>query len=469
MINLNKQRIAVYLYLFLVFTLIFGLSFTVKGNKITGNFVLEIGNFVNSINISFFALIVLGFLLSLAFSLFIIRHASEIKKEISHKKIKPILSTIVILLIISSLGFGIYFGNENKITGYAVALTNTYKIVEDRGDGLMHAPLSFWNKIEGHRYWIGKTEADDSLSYDAYVITANNKVFKCGLFTCSEQDNAITDEILNVVYPPPVPSTPSPPTPVVPAVPQPAAAPVPVSSAPPPIKDITDITDEFKDLGEFSRVFQDNEYNLYALSKEDGKIYVVSGIKGGPVSKSDTEPLREEATSSKLITKKLAIESQAYNAVWQLLDLTLGQFAFGYVEDYCKAQYDSSDYEGGQTASSYATNTQSLLSGQTTPTTNNCIGNQTTMTAQAQKSIIATGFTYQTSWTVTPCKENVQYTIYLANSINDSIGIATGVANKGTTQSESKQFSYAKNYQFICMQVSDTSIGNNGYACFNVV
>src|SRR3989344_9305051 len=120
MINLNKQRIAVYMYLLLVFTLIFGLSFSVQGNKITGSFILDIAsNFTGKISSSLI-LIMFGFLVSLAFSLFILRHAQEIKKDIKPEKIKYFAGIVIVLLAVSFLSFGVYFGdNEDKITGFA--------------------------------------------------------------------------------------------------------------------------------------------------------------------------------------------------------------------------------------------------------------------------------------------------------------------------------------------------------------
>jgi len=72
MISLNKQRIAVYAYFLIVFTLIFELSFTGKGDKITGNFAFEIiNNIANNGDLSFFLLVLSGFLFSLVFSLFV--------------------------------------------------------------------------------------------------------------------------------------------------------------------------------------------------------------------------------------------------------------------------------------------------------------------------------------------------------------------------------------------------------------
>src|SRR3990167_5631281 len=112
MINLKRERMAVYAYLLIVFTLIFGLSFAVKGDKITGNFVFEIiSNFENNVNLFFLVLVLGGFLLALVFSLFIIRHAQEAKKEVHPKNIKFITGIVITLLAFSFLGFGVYYGD----------------------------------------------------------------------------------------------------------------------------------------------------------------------------------------------------------------------------------------------------------------------------------------------------------------------------------------------------------------------
>src|SRR3989338_4074804 len=117
MVDLNKQRIAVYAYFLIVFTLIFGLSFAVKGDKITGSFVLETaGNFIGNISLFFVPMVIFGFLLSLAFSFFVIRHAREIKKEIKPEKAKFFAAIVVVLLSVSFISFGLYFENsEDKI------------------------------------------------------------------------------------------------------------------------------------------------------------------------------------------------------------------------------------------------------------------------------------------------------------------------------------------------------------------
>ena len=48
MVNLNKQRIGVYVYLFAVLTLISGLSFNAQGDKITGYLIFESASNIKS-------------------------------------------------------------------------------------------------------------------------------------------------------------------------------------------------------------------------------------------------------------------------------------------------------------------------------------------------------------------------------------------------------------------------------------
>src|SRR3989338_4900098 len=131
MVNLNRQRIAVYFYFLIVFGLIFGLSFAVKGDRITGNFILGIArDFFGSVDLALSVLILFGFLISLAFSLFVIRHAQEIKREINHAKLKPIAGVMIIMLIFSFLSFGVFFSKEDKITGAMPAIDNLDSLIK---------------------------------------------------------------------------------------------------------------------------------------------------------------------------------------------------------------------------------------------------------------------------------------------------------------------------------------------------
>ena len=110
MVNLNNKRLTIYLYFLSVITLIFGLSFSVHGSKITGNAILQFGSkLITNISSFSFILILFEFLISLAFAIFIIRHAQEVKKDIHHKNIKLFTGIIILLLIISFFSFNMYF------------------------------------------------------------------------------------------------------------------------------------------------------------------------------------------------------------------------------------------------------------------------------------------------------------------------------------------------------------------------
>lgn len=701
MINLNKQRIAVYMYLLLVFSLIFGLSFSVQGNKITGSFILEIAdNVVGKITASSSIIIILGFLVSLVFSLFILRHAHEIKKDIRKENIKYFAGIVIVLLAVSFLSFGVYFGgSKDKITGFASLENNRltddelkpglkkisekYGIeipedvrIENANDNLLfkiskslsgnsapplagtsifgtislpeynepewdnpyfinngirnlndakealnkgtfenkealrreidfveqrirdyelkyasqashefeHSKQGSMSKIDAERKaylatldFLKENGASEALSEDFvqgfleeyssskkniisrtlqfygfgeeestnqriesfftdviatkntqtseefeenkrmlnHILTINPNIeksleekypdlYKRYLEETGKSNSEVGDGIIfggtgdNTLR--------GGGTLTISAGTDEGDKPRVTTNPTEEGEEITKIND--KDATFVTSTFtegSDGKPGFLQVYKADGKYYVFqdekSPIEGRLVENNQFVEWDDNGLTYRLSTKDQTILVQneigefvpsirnpetlkttekttqkitntlTYEATSILLKLTLGRFADDAISDYCKEQYDSSDYEGGQTAANYNANTQSLLAGQTNSQAqqNNCIGNQTTLTAQGQKSIINTGFTYQTSWTITPCKENVQYTIYLANSIDDNIGIATGVANKGIVKSESKQFSYTKNYQFVCIQISDTSVGDDGYACFNVV
>ena len=110
MVNLNRKRLAIYVYFLSVIALIFSLSFSVQGSKITGNAILQFGGkLITNISSLSFILIIFEFLTSLAFAIFIVRHAKEIKKDFYSKNSKVIVSIIIFLLIISFFCFNIYF------------------------------------------------------------------------------------------------------------------------------------------------------------------------------------------------------------------------------------------------------------------------------------------------------------------------------------------------------------------------
>ena len=160
MINLNKQRIAVYLYLSVVFVLIFGLSFNVQGNKITGSVILgTTEKIINLVSTNNFVLILFGFLLALVFALFIIKHSHQIKNEINHSNVKFISIIVIFLIAISFFSFINYDNiidnkNQNNIVGDSI--TGAY-LWEN------HESYEKVVKIDENDYAVFKMEGSDQL------------------------------------------------------------------------------------------------------------------------------------------------------------------------------------------------------------------------------------------------------------------------------------------------------------------
>ena len=145
-----------------------------------------------------------------------------------------------------------------------------------------------------------------------------------------------------------------------------------------------------------------------------------------------------------------------------MLHLILDDAINEQIEALCEAEEESSEANQVISINSPPPSLQSQSQGA-------CAGSQvTTLTAQAVRMTLSNGFNYQTSWTITACKQELQYIAYLANDLSDRIGIASGIAPLSQATASMTSFSYSANYNFICLQVSDLSIGNNGYACFNV-
>jgi len=206
MVNLSKQRIVIYFYFLVVFTLIFSFSFNAQGEKISGAAIVEIIKPVEKINWLTFNLILFAFLLSLAFAIFIIKHAYEIKKEIYNHNLKSILFVVVILLLITFFSFAIYFGNDNiknnkisKDTFEVLAEENP--IVEEIKDSLEITELKFCNFI--NEYFICEENIDNkfNITSSVYVyFNVENLKEKNGKVNY-RQSLEVTDPNLNIVKP----------------------------------------------------------------------------------------------------------------------------------------------------------------------------------------------------------------------------------------------------------------------------
>ena len=177
----------------------------------------------------------------------------------------------------------------------------------------------------------------------------------------------------------------------------------------------------------------------------------------------EEKKIREE-TKTRILDQqyKQLLNSQAQQLTSELLNTLLGEFAYGQVQEWCKEEWDASE-----------PNSKTPVDTPPGPgTTNNsdCPNNLTTFSAQGLKTNISTGYQYDVSWTIRACKEDIKYNIYLANSKTDreALGLLTTL-KKGKVNGETKQFSLSKEYQSTCFMVSDTTVGDSGWGCFDFV
>jgi len=520
MVNLNNQRVAVYAYLLLVLSLIFGLSFSVQGEKITGSFILDtvngLNNLIGEINFLSFNLMLFGFLLSLAFSLFIIRHAQVKRKVVDHKNVKFFVWFAIVLLVVAFVGFGFgkdgitgaatsQFEYKTKFTEKQLEIVRKSKLYE-LGGGIQQY-IEFINDAEQKKRTLiiqgqkSVEEAEKELREEEAkllkpILSVLNKNAPSGADTTKttmegdiivyydekgiilatykpEDDKFLTQSLTKVK------ETDSD---TEDRVTEPTSTPISdqvLSNLDISLEDDT----YYIDLGDEEKVEADPIYDEeeeediigFSYIGTDGKEYYVT-LGGVYYIVEDngihTQISTPRITPTKTVQKTLQQlrSTDAYFGASLLLKFTLGKFADEAISDYCKEQYESSDPLGGNSPNYASNNPQPPLSPQASfPQTSNCVGTETTVTAQAQKSPLLGGFNYETSWTITACKENVQYTIILANSLQDRIAIANGAANKGTTRTESKRANFDTDFQLICIETSDASIGQDGVACFNVV
>ena len=120
MVNLNKQRIGVYVYLFAVLTLISGLSFNAQGDKITGYLIFESASNIKSsiyeFGIQNILTIMFMFLMSLVVVFYVLRQIQEAKNTITPENMRFYGSVVTIMMIISFFSVGFYTSGDG-ITG----------------------------------------------------------------------------------------------------------------------------------------------------------------------------------------------------------------------------------------------------------------------------------------------------------------------------------------------------------------
>jgi len=234
------------------------------------------------------------------------------------------------------------------------------------------------------------------------------------------------------------------------------------------IKDKNSITLILIEKGKIN-VVKDKDGVQYLKYYEEGKIvYEKANVEAGKII-GGTESYADREKFDELHKEDYArniIDQNARQLFSNLVNLLIGETVSEQIQELCKEEEQYSDGPAPYQYNSGPQSTSNILGEDPGVCSNSEL---TTITAQAQRTTIEGGFTFDTSWTITPCKEDVQYLVYLANDINDRISITSGTATKEEINSESKQFSYTKDYNQICVQVSDLTIGINGYSCFNVV
>jgi len=197
--------------------------------------------------------------------------------------------------------------------------------------------------------------------------------------------------------------------------------------------------------------------------------------KGEKEGRTETEIKTEkEEYASKELAKMESMtkitQNKAYELTSQLLNMLLGEYAQEMVADLCKEEWDSSEPASNKPYNSNPgpNNPLTMNSSQLSQSAACGSSDKTTMSAQGTRSG-GSPYTYDISWSITACKQNIQYTVYLANTKNDKEAVEFGTVNKGKTGAGTKQFQNSKSYIDACIQVSDTSVGDNGFACFSLV
>ena len=199
MVNLNKQRIGVYVYLFAVLTLISGLSFNAQGDKITGYLIFESASNIKSSIYEFGIQNILNlmfmFLMSLVVVFFVLRYMQEVRNTITPENTRFYGAIITVMLIVSFFSVGFYSADSNKITGAVGGLESITGNAESEikyDDGIetigsaLKPFLNYFNmdvgdvKVGDTKYTVTRTYDKDSKTYSYEVEDENGKKIDVG-------------------------------------------------------------------------------------------------------------------------------------------------------------------------------------------------------------------------------------------------------------------------------------------------
>ncbi len=147
----------------------------------------------------------------------------------------------------------------------------------------------------------------------------------------------------------------------------------------------------------------------------------------------------------------------AYIASKMVLNRVLGDFAYGFVSDYCKSEWDSSESADGDSPETVFDS--SVPQGDIPE----CNGISAT-TGTAQYTITKNNrYVYDLSWTLKACKQDLTYSVYMNPG---GFSVHSGSLKIGKTAAEEKALHLDNLYDNICIDTNDMSFGVNGITCF---
>jgi hypothetical protein len=161
--------------------------------------------------------------------------------------------------------------------------------------------------------------------------------------------------------------------------------------------------------------------------------------------------------------KKYVIKKAMYELVYQLLDETLGKFAYKLIDKKCE-----DDWKASETDSNKGVNVNSQVNddilGKNKAGCNSI--NNSSFTAQASKKLANQKYAYKYSWSIINCNNAIDYEVFLKDTtVKKTIASGNLATNsKATKSGNSQDTNY---YSSICIDF--TAAGQKTEYCFPVI
>jgi len=194
--------------------------------------------------------------------------------------------------------------------------------------------------------------------------------------------------------------------------------------------------------------------------------------------KSRRKPKDKELTDKEFYRKyriEMLGEKGVYTGTWTFFNRIVGKFAYDFVDRWCSNQWTSSEgeYDKPMFIDTVGSEGEVVAKGSVYAEQESRIKScenidQSIVAGQAYKSKSDKGYNYDISFSLTACREEISYKAYLLNTHQRFV--TSGTLKKGyTTIHERKGISSEEEYGFLCIELSDRSLGKDGTACFPVV